>query len=83
MNYIAKSDGFVGGARIRKGQVFAYEGKPGKWMEPAPNQPVTAKQLPAKSPKAEKTKAAEPTTMSELAKRDSAAQAPRNDKPGK
>lgn len=70
MNYLAKEDGFVGGVRIRAGQTFAYEGKPGKWMEP-----VNATQ-PAKPVKAKDAK--EPTTFSEIAKQDGKAQGHKN-----
>lgn len=69
MNYLAKEDGFVGGVRIRAGQVFAYEGKPGKWMEP-----VKDESEPAKPAKGKKIKDEGPTTFSEIAKADGAAQ---------
>ena len=42
MKYRAKLDGFIGGRRIRAGQVFEFEGskKPGKWMEPVKEAPA-------------------------------------------
>jgi hypothetical protein len=68
MNYIAKQDGFIGGFRCRKGDIFAYEGKPGKWMEPVKDQELV-KERTAK----EKGKKTEPQTFSELAHQDSVA----------
>ena len=48
MKYIAKSDGFVGGVRIRAGQTFKHEGKPGLWMEPVvESQSVQQAEAPA------------------------------------
>jgi hypothetical protein len=72
MKYIAKSDGFIGGVRIRKGKAFDYEGKPGKWMEPAKDavKEVEPEQVKPKR----KAKEAEPTTFSEMAHRDGADQ---------
>lgn len=77
MNYIAKQDGFIGGFRRRKGQVFSYEGKPGKWMEPvneqvkkhAPEEPKAGTTGAEKATKG-KRKEAEPETFSEMAHRD-------------
>lgn len=65
MMFIAKTDGFVGGRRVRAGETFEFKGKrPGKWMQPVTEE---AKAKPSKESK-------EPTTFSEMAKRDGAAQ---------
>lgn len=42
MKYRAKEAGFIGGVRIREGQVFEHQGKPGKWMEPVNDTPAPA-----------------------------------------
>ncbi len=76
MNYLAKEDGFVGGVRIRAGQTFAYEGKPGKWMEPVKDQKKDDKD--DEPTKGKPKKADEPTTFSEIAKRDGKAQGHKN-----
>lgn len=68
MKFIAKTAGFVGGRRIREGETFEFNGKrPGKWMEPVKEE---AKAKPVKESK----ESSEPTTFSEIAKRDGAAQ---------
>ena len=76
MNYIAKKDGFIGGFRRRKGDVFRHEGKPGKWMEPVKDQAkdhsIEEVQKAQKTPKA-KRKESEPQTFSELAHQDAEA----------
>lgn len=68
MKYIAKTGGFVGGVRIRKGDTFEFEGKPGKWMKPAD----------AVKPTKPGKEAKEPTTFSEIAKIDGKAQGHKN-----
>lgn len=75
MNYLAKEDGFVGGVRIRAGQVFKYEGKPGKWMEPVKDEKLADK---VDSKVNGKKKGDEPTTFSEIAKLDGKAQGSKN-----
>lgn len=71
MKFIAKTDGFVGGVRVRQGETFEFMGsRPGKWMQPVTE---AAQEKPAKKDKEPK----EPTTFSEMAKRDSKALEPK------
>jgi hypothetical protein len=78
MNYIAKQDGFIGGFRRKKGEVFAHEGKPGTWMELVKDH--TKDKTPVKEvDKAGKSKHkdTEPQTFSEMAHRDGAELGPK------
>jgi len=72
MKVRAIKQGFYGGARRRVGDVFeAEDGAKASWFEP-----VEAAEAAKPKPKA-KAKGGEPTTVSEIARTDSEAQAPK------
>lgn len=76
MRVIATKDGFFKSSRVRAGQVFEVpEGTKGKWFVAAPAAPAA----PAEAGKAKtkKGKAEGPSTFSEIAKQDGAAQIPK------